>query len=64
MLCPRCSAVFDKEATKNVEGFRPHSKRKGKWADKKPKFNFDKRGVPYKDTTPTRNQKRGQVKTF
>jgi hypothetical protein len=23
MLCPRCSAVYDKKATKNVEGFRP-----------------------------------------
>jgi len=34
MLCPRCSVVFDKKAAKNVEGFRPQSKRKGKWADK------------------------------
>jgi len=23
MLCPRCSVVFDKEAAKNIEGFRP-----------------------------------------
>jgi hypothetical protein len=29
MLCPRCSAVFDKEAAKSVEGFRPQTKRKG-----------------------------------
>jgi len=29
-LCPRCSAVFDKRAAKNVEGFQPQSKRKGK----------------------------------
>ena len=29
MLCPRCSAVFDKEAAKSVEGFHPKPKRKG-----------------------------------
>jgi len=29
MLCPRCSAVFDKEAAKSVEGFRPQPNRKG-----------------------------------
>jgi len=56
--------VFDKEAAKNVEGFRPQLKRKGKWTDKRPKFSFDKRSVPHKDTPPTRNQKRGQAKTF
>jgi hypothetical protein len=26
MLCPRCSAVFDKEAAKNIEVFRPQAK--------------------------------------
>jgi len=30
MMCPRCSVVFDKKAAKNVEGFRPQSKRKEK----------------------------------
>jgi len=29
MLCPRCSAVFDKEAAKSIEGFHPRPKRKG-----------------------------------
>ena len=42
MLCPRCSVVFDKEAARNIEGFRPKSKRKGKWVDKKPKCDFNK----------------------
>jgi len=64
MLCPRCSAVFDKRAAKNVEGFRPQSKRKGKWADKWPKFSFDKANIPIKDTSPTTNQKKGPMKTF
>jgi len=49
MLCSRCIGVFDKKAAKNVESFQPQSKRNGKWADKRPKFSFDKRGVPYKD---------------
>ncbi|KEH19816.1 hypothetical protein MTR_8g468870 [Medicago truncatula] len=30
MLCPRCSVIFDKEAARNVERFKPQSKRKGK----------------------------------
>ncbi|KEH15977.1 hypothetical protein MTR_0401s0010 [Medicago truncatula] len=62
--CPRCSVVFEKEVAKNVEGFRPQSKRKGKRANKKPKSSFDKRGVPYKDTPPNGHQKKDQVKTF
>jgi len=41
MLCPRCSAVFDKETAKNIEAFRPQSKRKGKWVDNRPKFSFN-----------------------
>ena len=64
MLCPRCSAIFDKKAAKNVEGFRPKTKRKGKWANKRPKFSFDKANIPFKDTSPTANQKKGPVKTF
>jgi len=31
MLCPRCSSVFDKEATKSLESFIPKSKKIGKW---------------------------------
>ena len=29
MLCSRCSAVFDNEAAKSVEGFLPNKERKG-----------------------------------
>jgi hypothetical protein len=64
MLCPRCSVVFDKKDAKNVEGFRPQLKRKGKWADKRPKFSFEKANIPLKDTSPTANQKKGPMKTF
>jgi hypothetical protein len=64
MLCPRCSAVFDKEAANTIEGFRPRSKRKGKWADSMPKFSFNQRDVPYKVTPSYRYPKKGQVKNF
>jgi len=37
MLCPRCSSVFNKEATKRLENVVPESKKRGKWlADHKP----------------------------
>jgi len=62
MLCPRCSTVFDKKAAKNIEGFQPQSKRKEKWADKRPMFSFEKANIPFKDTSPTTNQKKGPVK--
>jgi len=64
MLCPRCSAIFDKEVAKPVEGFRPQSKRKGKWVDNRPKFGFNKRGIPYKMTFAKGNSNRNQTKTF
>jgi len=48
MLCPRCSAVFDKEAVKSIEGFLPHTKRKSGREENRPKYGFNKRGVPYK----------------
>jgi len=31
MVCPRCSSVFNKEATKSLEKFIPESKKRGKW---------------------------------
>ena len=37
MLYPRCSAIFDKEAAKFVEGFLPHTERKGGWLENRPK---------------------------
>jgi len=46
MLCLRCSALFDKEPAKNIE-----SKRKGKWVDRKPKFNFNRSDLTYKAST-------------
>jgi len=48
MLCLRCSAVFDKEAAKSVEGFLPHPERRNRRREKAPKYGFNKRGVPYK----------------
>jgi len=48
MLCPRCNAIFDKEAEKSVEGFLPHTEHKSRWVENRPKYGFNKRGVPYK----------------
>ena len=48
MLCPRCSAVFDKEAAKSVERFPPQSKWKGGWVDNRQKFGLIKGVFPTK----------------
>ena len=32
MLCPRCSVVFEKEATKGLKGSTPKPKKRGKWS--------------------------------
>jgi len=48
MLFPRCSAVFDKEVAKSIEGFLPHIERKSIWVENRPKYGFNKRGVPFK----------------
>jgi len=48
MLCPRCSAVFDKEAAKSVEGFLPHTKRKSGRLENRPKYGFNKRDAHIK----------------
>jgi len=37
MLCSRCSGGFDNEAARKIEGFKPQSRRSGKWVDKKSK---------------------------
>ena len=43
MLCPRCSVVFDKKATKGLEGSIPKPKKRGKWSgDHRPIFSFTK----------------------
>jgi len=64
MLCPRCSAVFDKEAAKYVEGFQSQTKRRGGWVDNRPKFGFNKRGVPYIMKCSEQNPGRNRRKTF
>ena len=64
MLCPRCSAVFDKEAAKSVEGYQPQTKRKGGWFENRSKFGFNKRGVPYKMKTSEKYQVKNHKKTF
>jgi len=64
MLCPRCGAIFDKEAAKSMKGFRPQSNRKGKWVDNRPKFGFNKRGIPYKMTSTKGKLNRNEKKTF
>jgi len=64
MLCPKCSAVFDKEAAKSVKGFRPQSKRKEGLVDDHQRFGFNKRGVPYKMKFTERNLNKNQMKTF
>jgi len=64
MLCPRCNAVFDKEAAKSVEGFLPHTKREGGWVENHQKFGFNKRGVPYKIKSLEQNPGRNHRKTF
>ena len=55
MLCLRCSAVFDKEDAKFVEGFRPQPKKKARWTYGCPKFGFNKRDMPYKMKPVERN---------
>jgi hypothetical protein len=64
MLCPRCNAIFDKGATKSVEEFRPQVKRKDRWADNRPKFGFNKRGVPYKMKPSKKNPNQSHRRTF
>jgi len=67
MLCSRCSVVFDKEATKSLEGVIPKPKKRGKWSgDHKPKFSFTKSYIPFINNSSTTNyiNKNGQGKVF
>lgn len=64
MLCPRCSAIFDKEDAKAIEGAQSQTKWKGKKKDNRPKFNFNKRGIPYKDHAAGNSRKRNRRGTF
>jgi hypothetical protein len=36
MLCPRCSAVFDKEAAEGLRNYKPFASQKGKWQNQRP----------------------------
>jgi len=47
-----------------VEGFQPQAKRKSKWTDNRPKFGFNKRGIPYKMKSAEGNPNINQAKTF
>jgi len=64
MLYPTCSTLFDKEAARSIEGFLPHTKREGGWFENRPKFGFNKRGVPYKMKSLEHNPGRNHKKTF
>jgi len=67
MLCPSCSVVFDKEATKGLEDFIPTPKKRGKWfGDHTPKFSFAKSYIPFTNNSSTTNyvNKSGLGKAF
>ena len=63
MLCPRCSSVFDKKATKSLENVIPESKKRGKWsADHRPKFSLTISYISFINNSSTTNcvNKNGQ----
>jgi len=64
VLCPRCSAIFDKEATKSVEGFLPHTERRSGRVENRPKYGFNKRGVPYKMKPSDQGSSRAHKGTY
>jgi len=67
MLCPRCSVVFDKEATKGLKGSIPKPKKRGKWSgDHRLKFSFTKSYISFINNSSTTNyvNKSGQGKTL
>lgn len=44
-MCPRCSLVFDRKETKNIEGGQL-AKNMRIWRDTDNRFAFDRRGYP------------------
>jgi len=67
MLCPRCSVVFNKEATEGLESSIPKPKKRNKWSsDYRPKFSFTKSYIPFINNCSTTNyvNKGGQGKAF
>lgn len=49
---------------KKIEGFKPQSKWKGKWVDRKPKLDFNRSDLTYKASTQKTFLKKSQMKTF
>ena len=67
MLCPKCSVVFEKEATKSLKGVIPKPKKRRKWSgDHRPKFSFTKSYSPFINNSSTTDfvNKNGQGKVF
>jgi len=67
ILCPRCSLVLNKEATKSLENVVPKSKKRGKWyAGHRPKFSFTKSYIPFINNSSTTNyvNKNGQDRAY
>ena len=67
MLCPICSVVFDKEATKGFESSIPKPKKRNKWSgDHRPKFSFTKSIIHFINNSSTTNyvNKGGEGKAF
>jgi hypothetical protein len=59
--------VFDKEATKGLEGSISKPKKRGKWSiDHRPKFSFTKSDIPFINNSLTTNyvNQNGQGKTL
>ena len=48
ILCPCCTVVFDKEATKELEKINPYQSIRGGRQDKQRESFFNKQGVPKK----------------
>lgn len=46
MLCPRCSVVFDEEASKKLEDTRVQDPRRSRGGNQAVRFNSYKRGGP------------------
>lgn len=42
-----CSAIFDKEATKGLEDLKPQPPSRRHSNERRPRYDFDKRDVPY-----------------
>jgi hypothetical protein len=56
MLCPRCSVVFEKEATKGLESYIPKPKKRGKWSgDHRRNFSFTKSYISFINNSSTTN---------